>query len=767
MKIGRNKPCPCGSGKKYKKCCLNKKKPPESLLWHRLGNTYDKLQDQLLDYARKTFGDLAIPLAMDDFLLWPEEENPIDLIRDHMLLFIPWFLFEWEYDPFDADMELPAPIEQTVASAYLKEHGSRLDRLERRLIQATLDQPFSFYEVMNCRPGEGYRLKDILRGIETDVSERLGSENASPGDILLCRVAQIDEVAILTGCSSVLIPPEWKPDIIDLRDAMLGEDSQITADVVNEYDIEIRDLYLHIFTFSMTPPQPCNTDDETAEMTPDAIETPRRRQGLINASGTDVKGVDEKKANEAGNAIDRMIEAFGSKHLDTLYTDLAFRLRQRIDGNRQLSLQRGRGGIWAAAIIYAIAQLNFLFDPETEPCISPDDICEFFDTKKSTVSNKAGLIRKELDLYYGHPDVCSPDLVSSFSFHETPEGFIMPGSLIDTTISPPEFGAEYDASIEKKDLNNRRQPVKQIKTNSKPSKKKEECNLNQLGLFDDLQIGENKMDLKTLQDRPSWEWPEGAGKMLVSIFSDVQADASDRLLAVELASDFVVISDDLIEGLLSILCNGDESDELRRSAVISMGPALEYADTDGFDDIDDFDDGGISEGLFNKIQDSLRELYMDTGVPKEVRRRILEASVRAPQDWHPDAISTAYSGDDESWRLTAVFCMQFVHGFEDRILEALNSENEDILYEAVCAAGNWEVDAAWEYIAQLVVSEDIDKELLLAAIEAVPNIRSQEAGKVLGGLLDSDDEDIVGAVHEAISMAEMFVDLESEEDEFL
>ena len=24
-KIGRNEPCPCGSGRKYKKCCLNKK----------------------------------------------------------------------------------------------------------------------------------------------------------------------------------------------------------------------------------------------------------------------------------------------------------------------------------------------------------------------------------------------------------------------------------------------------------------------------------------------------------------------------------------------------------------------------------------------------------------------------------------------------------------------------------------------------------------------------------------------------------------------
>lgn len=32
MKIGRNQPCPCGSGLKYKKCCLDKKKhPPEAV----------------------------------------------------------------------------------------------------------------------------------------------------------------------------------------------------------------------------------------------------------------------------------------------------------------------------------------------------------------------------------------------------------------------------------------------------------------------------------------------------------------------------------------------------------------------------------------------------------------------------------------------------------------------------------------------------------------------------------------------------------------
>ncbi|MEX1346379.1 MAG: SEC-C metal-binding domain-containing protein, partial [Desulfobacterales bacterium] len=31
MKIGRNAPCSCGSGKKYKKCCLNNDQQTERM----------------------------------------------------------------------------------------------------------------------------------------------------------------------------------------------------------------------------------------------------------------------------------------------------------------------------------------------------------------------------------------------------------------------------------------------------------------------------------------------------------------------------------------------------------------------------------------------------------------------------------------------------------------------------------------------------------------------------------------------------------------
>ncbi len=262
------------------------------------------------------------------------------------------------------------------------------------------------------------------------------------------------------------------------------------------------------------------------------------------------------------------------------------------------------------------------------------------------------------------------------------------------------------------------------------------------------------MDLKILKDIPPWDWPEGAGKMLLDVLLDEEADESERLLAVELAGDFTVINGDLVDALLSILQSCDASDEMRGQAALSLGPVLEYTDDAGFEDPDDTP---ITESMFQRIQKSLHKLYLDAGVPEAVRLRILEASVRAPEDWHRDAVRAAYFSDDEDWKLTAVFSMRWIRGFDDQILEALESPDEEIHYQAVCAAGAWEVDAAWSHVSGLVTSKETDKFLLLAAIEALPCISPKKAPDILFGLTESDDEDIVEAAQEAMIWAGEFL----------
>lgn len=189
------------------------------------------------------------------------------------------------------------------------------------------------------------------------------------------------------------------------------------------------------------------------------------------------------------------------------------------------------------------------------------------------------------------------------------------------------------------------------------------------------------MDLKALRKTPPWEWPENTGRMLIDVLRDRGAAGPDRLLAAELAGDFTVIGDELANVLVSILRSADESEMLRGKAAISLGPVLEQADTEGFDEPDEVP---ITERTFHEIQESLRKLFRDAGVPKDVRRRILEASVRAPQEWHGDAIRGAYASTDEDWKLTAVFCMRFVRGFEREILAALGSDNSDPLRGCLC-----------------------------------------------------------------------------------
>ena len=264
------------------------------------------------------------------------------------------------------------------------------------------------------------------------------------------------------------------------------------------------------------------------------------------------------------------------------------------------------------------------------------------------------------------------------------------------------------------------------------------------------------MDLEALKDTPPWDWPEGtAGELLRIVRKERAAAERVRFLAIQLAGDFTVVNEELVDALLAVLHDSDESEKSRARAAISLGPVLDYMDTEDIENehFDDENELPISAETFERIQASLRTLYEDAKIPKEVRRRILEASVRAPEDWHVDAIRVAYASDDEAWKLTAVFCMRFVRGFDEQIVKELDSKNADIHFEAVVAAGNWGVEAAWPHVTVLIHSAKTPKPLLLAAIEAVPSIRPKEAMDVLSELRESDDEEIVDAIDEALAMA--------------
>lgn len=268
MKIGRNQPCPCGSGKKYKKCCLSQAATPsQALYYRRLSEAHDRLVDRLAACAARIFGEEAFHAAMDEFLLWPEPEDEIgeDVLDRAGPLFWPWYLFNWEYDPAEVEVKLAGPENRTIAELYAQERAGKLDPLEDRLIEGINRKPYSFWEVLSVDKGTGMGLQDILKGARIEVQERTGSEYVEPGDVLFGRAVLVDGVGMLIGLSPTLIPPGSKAEIIQLRKRLHHNQSAITDDTLFEWDTEIRELYFNIDHALHAKPQMHNTDGHLLE----------------------------------------------------------------------------------------------------------------------------------------------------------------------------------------------------------------------------------------------------------------------------------------------------------------------------------------------------------------------------------------------------------------------------------------------------------------------------------------------------------------------
>ncbi|HET54539.1 MAG TPA: hypothetical protein ENN33_04910 [Ignavibacteria bacterium] len=126
-----------------------------------------------------------------------------------------------------------------------------------------------------------------------------------------------------------------------------------------------------------------------------------------------------------------MTGAFCTQKLDDDYFQLCEKLIKKLGRKRDVPFQRGKLEIWAAAVVYAIGSINFLFDKSFEPYMTADQISEYFGTKNSTVSNKAREIKDMFDMWHFSPEFSTKRMTESNPFNKMVmvDGFIVP---IDT-----------------------------------------------------------------------------------------------------------------------------------------------------------------------------------------------------------------------------------------------------------------------------------------------------------------------------------------------
>jgi SEC-C motif len=214
--VGRNDPCPCGSERKFKTCCINGAK---LTIEQRAGWLYHKVII---------------------FSLRPRNRHRVgDLIQ----------LTNYGLDPSKLSALLPFLIDVGIFEGggleeFVNQRGTLLPEDELILVRTWLDTALVLWQVDEIDPGETVTLRNTRSGDKKVVTEHAASQSLDVGDYLLGRV-------VVVGSQHQIIGPPLE--------ATLGQRERIMEMLDSEPDAIDIAMWL---TMAFAPPRLTNRESE-------------------------------------------------------------------------------------------------------------------------------------------------------------------------------------------------------------------------------------------------------------------------------------------------------------------------------------------------------------------------------------------------------------------------------------------------------------------------------------------------------------------------
>ncbi len=213
--IGRNDPCYCGSGKKYKQCHLkiDQQKEKEKRDWQRAATF---LRRNLPIFARDE--QFAVDFAAALPLYWNglyDHENAEEMSQPEALRFFDWFMFDYTLENG-----------RRLIDIYREQKWDDLAEPQQKVLTAWLEAGSAWGYTLLDYDGPTLKLADFLTGEEVEVFEPGGHGLVQKGEIILTRlVAVADRLEFST--SAAYLPQDEIGDIAEKmkaeREAYLAE----------------------------------------------------------------------------------------------------------------------------------------------------------------------------------------------------------------------------------------------------------------------------------------------------------------------------------------------------------------------------------------------------------------------------------------------------------------------------------------------------------------------------------------------------------------
>ena len=204
-KISRNDPCPCGSGKKFKKCCLGKEL--ENQLQPKTYHDYclelvDSLRPKILQFMKKFGHDKFIEQAFKEY--WRTLEpglDPPEFGKVAYLEFLEWFIHDY-------------PIVghgKPVIRLFLESNPKLLPE-EMQILQDWQDAYISVFQVKEVELGKGVLAEDIFSSEEFFLSDVSLSKQVKKWELITFRKIKVLEEWQLSAAGGKE-HPKYKEDI--------------------------------------------------------------------------------------------------------------------------------------------------------------------------------------------------------------------------------------------------------------------------------------------------------------------------------------------------------------------------------------------------------------------------------------------------------------------------------------------------------------------------------------------------------------------------